>query len=141
MHQVRVGERAWPATAVFVPNPHAVVFVDDLDDAGPLHQAPEVDPAAVFPDGVNVEFVVPVGPRHVAMRVHERGVGETLSCGTGAAAVMVAAAARDEAPTEVTYVVDVPGGRLRVRRDGQGVLTLIGPAEFVVAGRTTLLPG
>ena len=61
MPQVRVGERAWPATAVFVPNPHAVVFVDDLDDAGPLHQAPEVDPAAVFPDGVNVEFVVPVG--------------------------------------------------------------------------------
>ena len=84
---------------------------------------------------------MPVGPRHVAMRVHERGVGETLSCGTGAAAVMVAAAARARRPAEVTYVVDVPGGRLRVRRDGQGVLTLIGPAEFVVAGRTTLLPG
>lgn len=140
MAQVRVGGRSFEAVAVFVPNPHAVVFVDDLRDAGDLREAPEAGPPAVFPDGVNVEFVVPVGARHVAMRVHERGVGETRSCGTGAAAVMVVAAARDEAPVEVTYAVDVPGGRLRVRRDADGLLTLIGPAQFVATGTTTLLP-
>jgi diaminopimelate epimerase len=139
MPQVVVGERSWPAVAVFVPNPHAVAFVDDLADAGPLTESPQVGPPAVFPDGVNVEFVVPVGPGHVAMRVHERGVGETRSCGTGAAAVMVAAAARDGAPVETTYTVDVPGGRLWVRRDADGVLTLIGPAVFVAEGTTTLL--
>ncbi|HET8971203.1 MAG TPA: diaminopimelate epimerase [Candidatus Nanopelagicales bacterium] len=139
MPQVTVGERTWPATAVFVPNPHAVAFVDDLAEAGDLRSAPQVDPAAVYPDGVNVEFVVPVGPGRVAMRVHERGVGETQSCGTGAAAAMVAAAARDGAPTAVTYTVEVPGGTVRVRRDDDGELTLIGPAEFVADGTTTLL--
>ena len=68
--------------------------------------------------GVNVEFVVDRGPRHVALRVHERGSGETRSCGTGACAVMVAAARRDGArpggrpARPVTYTVDLPGGRL-----------------------------
>jgi diaminopimelate epimerase len=52
---------------------------------------------------------------------------------------MVAAAARDGAPVETTYTVDVPGGRLWVRRDADGVLTLIGPAVFVAEGTTTLL--
>lgn len=132
--QVTVGDRTWPTIAVFLPNPHAVTFVDDLAEAGPLTQAPVVEPAEVFPDGVNVEFVTTVGPMYVAMRVHERGVGETQSCGTGAAAVMFAAAIRDAAPTEVTYAVDVPGGRVWVRRDRASVLTLIGPAEFVADG-------
>ena len=94
--KVTVGDRTWPATEVDVGNPHAVVFVDDLAEAGSLDAAPVVEPA--FPAGVNVEFVADRGPRHVAMRVHERGVGETRSCGTGACAVMVAAAARDAEP-------------------------------------------
>ena len=68
----------------------------------------------MFPEGVNVEFAVRRGPRHVAMRVQERGSGETLSCGTGACAVMVAAARADGVNGEVTYQVDVPGGRLHV---------------------------
>jgi diaminopimelate epimerase len=80
--QVVVGERSWPATGVLCPNPHAVVFVDDLAEAGDLLAAPQVVPAAVFPDGVNIEFVVRHEPGHVRMRVHERGVGET-PCGTG----------------------------------------------------------
>ena len=75
-------------------NPHAVAFVDYLDDAGTLLEAPEHD-EATYPHGVNVEFVVRRGERHVAMRVHERGSGETRSCGTGACAVMVAAAVAD----------------------------------------------
>ena len=93
-------------------NPHAVAFVDDLAEAGPLLDEPEHD-AAVYPDGVNVEFVVRRGERHVAMRVHERGSGETRSCGTGACAVMVATALVDDgARAATTYRVDVPGGTL-----------------------------
>ncbi|NUV45190.1 diaminopimelate epimerase, partial [Streptomyces sp. CAI-24] len=83
---VAVGERSWPSRNVNMGNPHAVAFVDDLAHAGDLLSAPPVSPAAVYPEGVNVEFVVDRGPRHVAMRVHERGSGETRSCGTGACA-------------------------------------------------------
>jgi diaminopimelate epimerase len=137
--EVRVGASSWPTVAVFLPNPHAVTFVDDLAEAGPLHEAPEVTPAGAFPDGVNVEFVVPRGMWHIAMRVYERGVGETQSCGTGAAAAMVAAATRDAAGTEVAYAVDVPGGTVWVRRARDGVLTLSGPAQFVAEG--TIDPG
>ena len=133
--KVTVGDRAWPAVEVHVGNPHAVTFVEDLAEAGPLVSAPVVEPA--LPDGVNVEFVVPRGDRHVAMRVHERGVGETRSCGTGACAVMVAAARRDgQAPEAepVTYRVDVPGGVLRVTEHPDGRMDLAGPAVIVATG-------
>ncbi|MGH8869642.1 MAG: diaminopimelate epimerase, partial [Actinomycetes bacterium] len=101
---VRVGERSWPAVTVSMGNPHAVVFVDDLAEAGPLYAMPAVGPESAFPDGVNVEFVVDRDLGHVAMRVHERGVGETRSCGTGACAVAAAAARRhgQQAPTAYT---------------------------------------
>jgi diaminopimelate epimerase len=134
---VLVGERSWPATGVFMPNPHAVVFVDDLSEAGDLRTAPEVGPPAMFPDGVNVEFVVGRGERHVAMRVHERGVGETRSCGTGACAVMVAAArhAGDGAPT--AWTVDVPGGRLSVHERADRHVELTGPAVLVASGEVS----
>jgi diaminopimelate epimerase len=139
--QVTVGGRARSATGVLVPNPHAVVFVDELDEAGDLRTAPNVVPTDVFPDGVNVEFVVDRGPGHVAMRVHERGVGETLSCGTGACAVAWAARRRDpDAPAGETITrVDVPGGTVVVTETAEGRLLLTGPADLVARG-TLLLP-
>ena len=136
--KVAVGDRSWPAQHVSMGNPHAVAFVDDLADAGPLLDAPAHDPA-VYPAGVNVEFVVRRGDRHVAMRVHERGSGETRSCGTGACAVMVAAARLDGAAPGTTYRVDVPGGRLGVTWTEQGRVLLAGPAVLVASG--TVLPG
>lgn len=138
---VVVGDRMWSATGVLVPNPHAVAFVDDLADAGDLRAAPQVTPPDVFPDGVNVEFVVVHGPRHVAMRVHERGVGETLSCGTGACAVAWAARRHEPSPPvgTTTWRVDVPGGTVHVTETGDGVLSLRGPAELVARG-TALVP-
>ncbi len=138
---VTVGERTWPAVGVLVPNPHAVVFVDDLDHAGDLLTAPQVAPTDVFPDGVNVEFVVVHGPGHVSMRVHERGVGETQSCGTGACAVAWAASRRDgAAPSDQgsTWRVDVPGGTVHVSEDPQGALVLTGPADLVARGTVLL---
>jgi diaminopimelate epimerase len=141
MPVVRVGHASWNGSGVIVPNPHCVVFLDDGEelDSLDLTSPPLVAPPAMFPDGVNVEFVVRLGDaasRHVRMRVHERGVGETLSCGTGAVAVMVAAAARDGAPVEVAYDVDVPGGRVHVRRDADAQLFLRGPA--VIVARITI---
>lgn len=133
--QVVVGDRSWPATGVLVPNPHAVVFVDDVDDAGPLTEPPSVVPADVFPDGVNVEFVAERGPDHVAMRVHERGVGETRSCGTGACAVGWAWRRHhglDGGPGTVR--VDVPGGTVWVTERADGHLELTGPAVLVADG-------
>ncbi|MGV9356142.1 diaminopimelate epimerase [Streptomyces misionensis] len=136
---VRVGDRSWPARNVNMGNPHAVAFVSDLGHAGDLYSAPPVSPEGAYPDGVNVEFVVDRGPRHVAMRVHERGSGETRSCGTGACAVAVAAARRDGADpavtgTPVTYTVDLPGGRLVITERPDGQIEMTGPAVIVAEG-------
>ncbi|MEW2260135.1 diaminopimelate epimerase [Streptomyces sp. NPDC047869] len=136
---VSVGERSWPARNVNMGNPHAVAFVDDLGHAGDLLSPPPFAPATAYPQGVNVEFVVDRGPRHVAMRVHERGSGETRSCGTGACAVAVAAARRDGADpartgTPATYTVDVPGGRLVITERPDGEIEMTGPAVIVAEG-------
>ncbi|HSE10260.1 MAG TPA: diaminopimelate epimerase [Nocardioidaceae bacterium] len=131
--KVGVGERSWPAANIGMGNPHAVAFVDSLDDAGSLLESPDYDPA-VYPEGVNVEFVVRCGDRHVAMRVHERGSGETRSCGTGACAVMVASALADGAGRGTTYRVDVPGGELDVTWTDDDHLLLTGPAVIVAEG-------
>jgi diaminopimelate epimerase len=129
---VMVGNRSYPATGVHVPNPHAVVFVTSVSAAGPLDRAPEVSPEHLFPDGVNVEFVEQIAPGHLRMRVHERGVGETLSCGTGACAVAWVVRQRGgDLPESIR--IDVPGGTLHVQeRDGE--LELIGPAVIVADG-------
>ncbi|MDX2932642.1 diaminopimelate epimerase [Streptomyces ipomoeae] len=140
---VSVGERSWPARNVNMGNPHAVAFVDDLADAGDLYSAPPFSPASAYPDGVNVEFVVDRGPRHVAMRVHERGSGETRSCGTGACAVAVATARRDgadpaETGTPAVYTVDVPGGTLVITERPDGEIEMTGPAVIVAEGEIDL---
>ncbi|MFD4645603.1 diaminopimelate epimerase [Streptomyces sp. NPDC058441] len=136
---VSVADHSWPARNVNMGNPHAVAFVDDLAQAGNLFTAPPFTPATAYPDGVNVEFVVDRGPRHVAMRVHERGVGETRSCGTGACAVAVAAARRDGLDpavtgSPVTYAVDLPGGRLVITERADGEIEMTGPAVIVAEG-------
>ncbi|MFJ8045375.1 diaminopimelate epimerase [Kitasatospora sp. NPDC096147] len=135
---VTVGDHSWPALNVNMGNPHAVAFVDDLADAGTLFTAPSVTDG-VYPEGVNVEFVVERGPRHVAMRVHERGSGETRSCGTGACAVAVAAARRHHLTPAatgepVTYTVDLPGGTLRITEHPDTRIEMTGPAAIVATG-------
>jgi diaminopimelate epimerase len=136
---VSVGGHSRPARNVNMGNPHAVVFVADLAQAGDLHSPPPLSPATAYPDGVNVEFVVDRGPRHVAMRVHERGSGETRSCGTGACAVAVATARRDGADPAATgipatYTVDVPGGTLVITERPDGEIEMTGPAVIVAEG-------
>ena len=120
-----------------VGNPHAVGFTDDLTRLA-LHTAPAY-PVERFPDGVNLEFVQVVGARHIAMRVHERGVGETRSCGTGtvAAAAATRVHTEDTAALPLTYRVDVPGGAVDVElAEDQAYLT--GPAVLVAQGQVTM---
>jgi diaminopimelate epimerase len=140
---VEANGHQWPALHVDMGNPHAVAFVDSLAEPGNLCDQPTWSPAEAFPHGVNVEFVVRRGPRDVQMRVHERGAGETRSCGTGTCAVTVAAAraARDELP--VTYRVGVPGGEVTVTWRADNHLELTGPAVVHARGEfdRAWLPG
>lgn len=135
--KVSVGDRTWAATEVGMGNPHAVAFVDALEDAGELREEPGYD-HTVFPEGVNIEFVVRRGEQHVAMRVHERGSGETQSCGTGACAVAVASALADNAERGTTYTVDLPGGTLEIVWTQDDRILMTGPAELVAEGITDL---
>jgi diaminopimelate epimerase len=135
---VLLGERWVPAVNVNMGNPHAVVFVDDVAEAGPLTQLPQLRPESVYPQGVNVEYVAATGPRQIEMRVFERGVGETRSCGTGACAAMVAAARRDGAEPGTAYQVRVPGGLLSIIEHEDGRVEMTGPAVLVATGE--LLP-
>lgn len=131
--KVTADGNTWEAQDVRTGNPHAVAFVERLGEVGSLLTEPDFD-TVVYPDGVNIEFVVRAGERHVAMRVHERGSGETRSCGTGACAVAVATAVADGAERPTTYRVDVPGGTLHVTWGADDHIVLTGPAEIVARG-------
>lgn len=137
-----------PGLGIDVGNPHVVVALASEAELASLelHRTPLLEPA--LPAGANVEFVVPGEPLvrdgigHVKMRVSERGVGETLSCGTGVAATALAVRywAGDKAPS--SWRVDVPGGTLGVRmfpaEDGEHV-ALSGPATLVFHGEVDLV--
>lgn len=132
-----------PGLGVDVGNPHVVVALasDDELEALDLVDAPVVNP--VPPHGANVEFVVPGDPLvvdgvgHIRMRVHERGSGETLSCGTGAAAAALATRHWAGPGAPDSWIVQVPGGVVGVRvRDGH--VHLSGPAALVYEGDVTL---
>lgn len=134
---VNVGELTpFSAVSVDLGNPHTVVALPegvDLDSLS-LDAPPVLRPEA--PHGSNVEFVRPLGPGHLRMRVHERGVGETRSCGTGACAAALATSfwASGAVEDHDTWIVEVPGGTLGVRAlPGQRV-ELSGPAVLVAEG-------
>ena len=125
------------AADVDMGNPHAVAFLPEgleLEDLDLQLRPPAADPAPA--QGTNIELVASRGTRHVAMRVLERGVGETRSCGTGVAAVGVASALRAGDDSREPWTVDVPGGRLQVSWSADGEVQLTGPARLVADGTT-----
>ncbi|NIJ11242.1 diaminopimelate epimerase [Saccharomonospora amisosensis] len=126
-----VGDRELSGVAVDVGNPHLVSTMDD-DVAGlELRDQPRYD-RDLFPEGVNLEFVNVVGDNALRMRVHERGVGETRSCGTGTVAAVAATLHLAGTDTGASSV-EVPGGTVHVTVD-RGDSTLTGPAVFVARG-------
>ena len=123
--------------AVSIGNPHAVIRVRSVDTAPVDSIGPAMENHERFPKRVNVGFVEIVSPSHIRLRVFERGVGETLACGTGACAA-VALGRRDGALAEEVRV-DVRGGRLGVRWPGPGeAIWLTGPAETAFEGQVEL---
>lgn len=127
-----------PALSLDLGNPHTVVALPTSIDLGALdlHIAPKVDPRPEH--GTNVEFVRAIEHAHISMRVHERGVGETRSCGTGAAAAALATWWWGGRPADqLDWIVDVPGGRLGVHIADDKV-ALSGPAELVASGTVKL---
>lgn len=138
---------ARPGLGINVGNPHVVVALASVEELEGLDLTyiPIIEPE--MPDGANVEFVVPAEPLvrdgvgHIRMRVHERGSGETLSCGTGAVAAALAIRHYAGAGAPNQWRVDVPGGTVGVRmfptEDGEHV-SLSGPAELVFQGALEL---
>ena len=128
---VAVNDHTYSARHISIGNPHAVAFLDDLDTVGSLDDAPVVTPESVYPEGVNVEFVEIESPDTVIMRVHERGSGETRSCGTGTCAVALAATIHTRGHLPARWIIKPPGGTLIVEIDGHSNATLTGPAELI----------
>ncbi len=121
----------WNGFNISIGNPHAVVFVNSLSEVGELKVAPVVRPKDEYPEGVNVEFVEFLEGRELAMRVFERGVGETKSCGTGTCAVALAATIKKSEKLPAKWIIHPPGGRLEVEIDTHYNATLTGPAVLL----------
>lgn len=132
--EVHVANRKYIASSVHIPNPHAVAFVDDLNEVGELQESPVANPETAFPNGANFEFIKRVAQNHIAMRVFERGSGETLSCGTGVCAAAIIARLNESQSGDTEWRVDVSGGSLRVLQNDAGEVSLIGPAALVANG-------
>jgi len=114
-------------------NPHAVLVVPDVARAPVERLGPVIESHPRFPERVNVGFMEVVGRDHIRLRVFERGVGETLACGSGACAAVVVG--RIQGLLDETVRVDLPGGRLTVRWAGEGApVWMTGPAQTVFKG-------
>ena len=119
--------------AVSMGNPHVVFTVDSLDAPALAQLGPQLTGHARFPEGTNAGFAQVVDRGHVRLRVHERGSGWTLACGTGACAAMAVLHQRGAVDDRVQ--VDLPGGRLQIDWAGPGhTLWMTGPAAFAFEG-------
>jgi diaminopimelate epimerase len=135
---VQAGDQRLDGLAITVGNPHVASMIDQPVAAVDLSRPIILSPAALA-SGANIEVIRPLGDREIEMRVHERGSGLTLSCGTGAVAAAIAAAsAAGEWPADrgMPWIVHVPGGTLTVSPSVTASL-LTGPAEIVAAGELT----
>jgi len=130
---LQLGDTARYITAVSMGNPHAVQVVTDVDTAPVGGEGPLIESHPRFPQRVNAGFMQVLDPHHIRLRVFERGSGETLACGTGACAAVVAGILRELLVSPVA--VDTRGGRLDIGWDGPGQPVLMtGPAEQVFEG-------
>ena len=131
-----VDGEAVSCTPVSVGNPHAVLFVSDIEQAPLTTLGPKLERHEAFPGGVNVEFVQVLSERELRMRVWERGSGVTMACGTGACASVTAAVRKGYCRYGEPVLVRLDGGTLRIQIDEDGRVTMTGPAETVYEGET-----
>lgn len=134
--QLNVGGTLVVCTPVSVGNPHAVIFVDDIESAPLYELGPKLERHQAFPDGVNVEFVQVIGKNELRMRVWERGSGVTMACGTGACASATAAVAKKLCAYNTPIAVHLDGGTLKIEISADSTVTMTGPAEAVYEGDT-----
>lgn len=123
-------------TPVSVGNPHAVIFVRDIDKAPLTVLGPKIEHHEAFPGGVNVEFVQVLSEGELRMRVWERGSGVTMACGTGACAAAAAAVKKKVCRIDDPIAVYLDGGTLKITVDRENKVTMTGSAEFVYEGET-----
>jgi diaminopimelate epimerase len=134
---IEAGSETISASAVLMGNPHCVLFVADAEAAPVTELGPKLEVHPLFPNRINVEFAQVIDPRHIRMRVWERGVGVTLACGTGACASAVAAVRRGLAGRRVE--VELDGGKLNLEwREEDGHMLMTGPAKTVFLGQIDL---
>jgi diaminopimelate epimerase len=134
-YPLTVGGEKLALSFVSMGNPHAVCFVESPVAEFPLSEiGPKVEKHSIFPNRTNFEVARIISLNQIEARVWERGAGETLACGSGACAIAVIAIIAKQHIFENTVDVKLPGGTLRVERDGKGEVFLSGPAEIVFSG-------
>jgi diaminopimelate epimerase len=136
-YQLEVGVNSIEIGAVSMGNPHAITVVDDVDSAPVESLGPLIEEHRDFPNRTNAGFMQIVSNNHIRLRVFERGVGETLACGSGACAAVVYGNSRGWLQETVT--VELPGGKLSISWAGSGEPVLMtGPTEVVFEGSINL---
>ena len=133
-YAIAIDGRTWPFGAVSMGNPHAVLEVDDVDAAPVAELGAALQRHPAFPQQCNAGFAQVLDAGHVRLRVHERGVGETLACGSGACAAVAVLARRGRVDAATGVDVELPGGTLRIQQGTDGILRMAGPAAFVYEG-------
>jgi len=133
---IEVNSNVFSFSAVSMGNPHCIIFTDEITDHLVRHIGPLIEKHPLFPRKTNVEFVQFVEPKHVKVRVWERGAGETLACGTGACAVVIAGIMKKMLDDSVK--VSLPGGDLLIEWEETGHVYMTGPAVEVFNGELIL---
>src|SRR5690606_40681195 len=123
--------------AVSMGNPHAVLEVDDVDRAEVARIGPALQASGMFPESANIGFAQVLDRGRIRLRVYERGVGETLACGSGACAAVAVLVRAGRVDAGAGVEVALPGGTLRIQKSADGVLHMAGPAAFVYEGEFT----
>lgn len=129
---LEVGGKTYNITALSTSNPHAVIFVDDVDNASVAELGPEIERHPAFPNRTNVEFVQLIDKANIRMRIWERGCGETLASGSGSSASAVASIVNGFTERDVN--VHVRLGALKISWPEDGTITMTGPATEVFTG-------
>ena len=133
---ISVGNDEYRFTLVSMGNPHAITFVEDVDQIPLEKYGPIIENNSKFPNRTNVEFAQIEDKNKIKMRVWERGSGETFACGTGACACVVAGGINGYTDDDVT--VELPGGKLNVKWDTDNHVYMKGPATKVFDGEVEL---